>query len=118
MLASSSGPDTGTFNYDRVMTGNQGAHEFTHVLGADNTTGNTSNVSYSSITTLIPKYGRATPFDYRHALGGAINEHSKESRARVSTGACCPYPGMRLPTVKVPTGSPRSHSSTRVLVYY
>jgi RHS repeat-associated protein len=119
LFSSDLGPDTGVWKFDRIVNGRQAAHEFTHILGADNTT-NRANVSFSpSIWDFnkVNKYGSATGFDYRHTLGGAINNHREESRTRVPTAPCCPYPTVRLPTIYVPSGPPQSYTSTRVIVY-
>ncbi len=113
--SSDSGPDTGTWKFDRVVNGSQAAHEFTHVLGANNTT-NRSNVSFSPWgfdANQVSKYGNATSFDYRHALGGIANDHREGSRQAI-TPPCCPYPGVRLPRMY---GARQSRTSTKVVVY-
>ena len=112
--SSDSGPDTGTWKFDRVVNGRQAAHEFTHILGADNT-GNRANVSFSPyIGDIDPvsKYGNATRFDYRHALGGITNDHREGSRPIIPVKIYGPNP-----SAIYGRGERQSRTTSRIVVY-
>jgi RHS repeat-associated protein len=107
-----SAPDTGTWRLDRVLGGGQAAHEFTHLLGGDNTT-NRANVSFSPYIgdlEQVSKYGKATGFDFRHAIGQSIDDHRRSSRQRMldPTRELGKGPQTVL-------GPPRNHTTSRVL---
>jgi RHS repeat-associated protein len=109
-----SGPDTGTWKFDRVANGGQAGHEFTHLLGADNSS-NRANVSFSPNffdSESVATYGRATSFDFHRALGDAIYDHRVQSRQFKGDGNSVETkssPGFRL-------GPYESRTSTRILV--
>ncbi len=104
-------PDRGRWNINSVDTAVP-QHEFGHLMGVwDQYEGN--NLMNTNLLSNPSNSTRALDNDYQRALGGAIDAHRDESRARVASGR--QWETLNASPVSSRTGSASNHQSTRLL---